>query len=43
MIHKISTMKDELKDKNLQIEEYMAKMNLLKGENRIVTESKDML
>ena len=36
-------MKDELKDKDLQIEEYMAKMNLLKGENRIINESKDML
>ena len=36
-------MKDGLKDKELQIEEYMAKMNLLKGENRILTESKDML
>ena len=43
MIHKISSMKDELKDKDLQIEEYMAKMNLLKGENRIINESKDML
>ena len=36
-------MKDDLKDKELQIEEYMAKMNLLKGENRIINESKDML
>ena len=43
MIHKISSMKDDLKDKELQIEEYMAKMNLLKGENRIINESKDML
>jgi len=43
MIHKISSMKDDLKDKELNIEEYMAKMNLLKGENRIVSESKEML
>lgn len=43
LIDKISTMRDELKDKDLQIEEYMAKMDLLKGTNRIMTEQKDML
>ena len=43
MIHKISSMKDDMKDKELQIEEYMAKMNLIKGENRILNETKEML
>ena len=43
MIQKISSLREDLKDKELNIEEFLAKMNLLKGENRIVSESKEML
>ena len=39
----MQSMKDELQDKELQIEEYGAKVNLLKDENRIMREGTEVM
>ena len=39
----MQSMKDELQDKELQIEEYAAKANLLKDENRIMREGTEVM
>ena len=35
-------MKDQIQDKDLQLEEYTAKSNLLKDENKILKEAQEM-
>ena len=39
----MQSMKDELQDKDLQIQEYAAKMNLLKDENKIMREGTEIM
>lgn len=40
-VQKLNTMKDELQDKNLQLEEFEARISLLEHENKIISEGRD--
>lgn len=41
-IHKMQSMKDQLQDKDLQLEEYKAKSSLLQDENKILKDGQEM-
>ena len=38
---KLNSMKDEIQDKNLQLEEFEARISLLEHENKIISEGRD--
>ena len=41
-IHKMQTMKDQIEDRNLTIEENEAKINLLKDENKVLKDGQEV-